>query len=67
MRPMSTHLVAALAAIALATGAQATGDPHPEPGEGRIGNFVWHDLDEDGVQDDGEPGIPGVHVRHLLL
>jgi hypothetical protein len=28
-----------------------------------IGDFVWKDLDADGVQDTGEPGIPGVVVR----
>lgn len=27
-----------------------------------IGNFVWHDLDGDGIQDGGEPGIAGVEV-----
>ena len=27
-----------------------------------IGDFVWHDLDGDGAQDFGEPGIPGVDV-----
>ena len=27
-----------------------------------IGDFVWHDLDGDGVQDSDEPGIPGVQV-----
>jgi len=26
------------------------------------GNFVWDDLDMDGIQDPGEPGIPGVTV-----
>lgn len=25
-----------------------------------IGNFCWHDTDEDGVQDPGEEGVPGV-------
>ena len=29
---------------------------------GRIGNFVWHDLDGNGIQDPGEPGLPGVRV-----
>lgn len=29
---------------------------------GAIGDFVWLDLDQDGVQDSGEPGIPGVAV-----
>lgn len=27
-----------------------------------IGNFVWQDTDNDGVQDAGEPGIPNVAV-----
>jgi len=27
-----------------------------------VGDFVWHDLDGDGVQDAGEPGIAGVDV-----
>ena len=29
---------------------------------GALGNRVWWDLDADGVQDVGEPGIPGVKV-----
>lgn len=28
-----------------------------------VGDFVWNDLNKDGVQDAGEPGIPGVTVR----
>ncbi len=32
-------------------------------GSGSIGDFVWWDLDGDGVQDSGEPGIPGVDVE----
>lgn len=28
-----------------------------------IGNFVWRDLDQDGIQDAGEPGIPGLTVQ----
>lgn len=28
-----------------------------------IGNFVWHDLDKDGIQDAGEPGVAGVTVQ----
>ncbi len=31
-----------------------------EPAE--VGNFVWEDLDGDGIQDAGEPGIAGVPV-----
>ncbi|MCB0704182.1 MAG: T9SS type A sorting domain-containing protein [Saprospiraceae bacterium] len=29
---------------------------------GTIGNYVWEDLDNDGIQDAGEPGVPGVTV-----
>ncbi|MCZ2102541.1 MAG: T9SS type A sorting domain-containing protein, partial [Chitinophagales bacterium] len=28
-----------------------------------LGDFVWHDLDGNGQQDPGEPGIPGVQVN----
>jgi protocatechuate 3,4-dioxygenase beta subunit len=28
----------------------------------RIGDFIWNDLDKDGLQDAGEPGIAGVVV-----
>jgi hypothetical protein len=28
-----------------------------------IGDRVWHDLDGNGIQGDGEPGLPGVTVR----
>ncbi|MCB9042934.1 MAG: DUF11 domain-containing protein [Chitinophagales bacterium] len=27
-----------------------------------IGDFVWNDLDGDGLQDPGEPGVPGITV-----
>ena len=32
------------------------------PLSGSIGDFVWHDLNQNGVQDVGEPGIDGVTV-----
>lgn len=32
----------------------------PEPGV--IGNYIWQDIDRDGVQDINEPGIPNVTV-----
>ncbi|MGL5859008.1 MAG: SdrD B-like domain-containing protein, partial [Angustibacter sp.] len=28
-----------------------------------VGDFVWWDRDKDGIQDAGEPGVPGVTVR----
>lgn len=30
-----------------------------------LGDFVWLDLDEDGIQDDGEPGVENVRVQLL--
>ena len=33
------------------------------PCSGIIGDFVWNDLNANGVQDAGEPGIAGVQVR----
>ncbi|MGD0831870.1 MAG: SdrD B-like domain-containing protein, partial [Terracidiphilus sp.] len=30
------------------------------PCNGIIGDFVWHDLNQNGIQDSGEPGISGV-------
>ncbi len=34
----------------------------PPPCNGQIGYFVWNDLNGNGCQDPGEPGIPGVKV-----
>jgi large repetitive protein len=34
---------------------------------GSVGNFVWSDLDADGVQDDGEPGVAGVTLTLIDL
>ena len=35
-------------------------------GKSTLGDFVWHDLDGDGIQDSGEPGINGVLVKYYL-
>ncbi len=37
--------------------------PTRTPTPVNIGNFVWDDLDGDGVQDAGEPGLAGVTVQ----
>ncbi len=52
------------AAIAL-TAAAPTSDIQDfgYQGPGSIGDFVWTDVNGDGVQDAGEPGLPGVSVR----
>jgi hypothetical protein len=36
-----------------------------EPELAGLGDFVWEDLNMDGIQDEGEPGVPGV-VVHLM-
>ena len=33
--------------------------------EATIGDFVWNDVNKNGIQDSGEPGIPGVTVQLL--
>ncbi len=33
------------------------------PGPVELGNRVWHDQDHDGVQDAGEPALPGIAVQ----
>ncbi len=40
------------------------GDPDcsPDPNLGELGDYVWEDSDEDGVQDNNEPGVEGVKV-----
>ena len=40
-----------------------TPTPTRTPTPVNIGNFVWDDLDRDGRQDAGEPGLPGVTVQ----
>ena len=37
----------------------------PEVCEATIGDFVWEDLDSDGIQDPDEPGVEGVTVNLL--
>lgn len=43
--------------------AGATPTPTRTPTPVNIGNFVWRDLDSDGIQDVGEPGIPNVTMQ----
>jgi len=38
------------------------GGPLASPGFASIGNRVWNDLDQDGINDPEEPGIPGVSL-----
>ncbi len=48
-------------------GDQQAGDgPDAEAGQVLIGDLVWYDLNGNGQQDDGEPGVPGVAVELIL-
>ncbi len=38
----------------------------PTPG-GKIGDLLWHDVNDNGVQDPGEPGLGNVTVNLLLV
>ena len=40
-----------------------TSCPQQVPCSGVIGDFVWKDTNSNGLQDNGEPGIPGVTVQ----
>ncbi|MEP6833624.1 MAG: SdrD B-like domain-containing protein [Gemmatimonas sp.] len=76
---LRTHL-RLLGATALAVFAAACGDQEKNSaapglvgprleigGNGSgIGNFVWHDLNANGIQDAGEPGIPGATISYTL-
>ena len=34
----------------------------PAAGTNRLGDFVWNDVNQNGIQDAGEPGVQGVNV-----
>ena len=37
--------------------------PSVFPSKGSVGDFVWNDINNNGIQDAGEPGIAGVTVK----
>jgi len=51
--------------VELAGGDEATGYDFGELASGSLGDRVWVDRDDDGVQDAGEPGVEGVEVSVL--
>jgi hypothetical protein len=41
---------------------------YPQPvNQASLGDLVWNDVNQDGIQDAGEPGVPGVTVELLNL
>ncbi|NOZ49374.1 MAG: hypothetical protein GXP37_04900, partial [Chloroflexi bacterium] len=43
--------------------AGASAEPSYHDPTASVGNFVWFDANENGIQDSGETGIPGVEVK----
>ena len=48
--------------LTLTSGNDVTGQNFWDRPGGSIGDFVWYDTNGNGVQDGGEPGIPGVVI-----
>ncbi|PID75137.1 MAG: hypothetical protein CSB23_05360 [Deltaproteobacteria bacterium] len=48
--------------VNLAAGEVNTDQDFAYTGTGSIGDTIWNDLDGDGVQDPGEPGLSGVQI-----
>jgi hypothetical protein len=61
LQPLAALLSPTLAAL-LPQAKSALAAPPQQAGTATIGNFVWNDLDKDGIQDAGEPGIVGVSM-----
>lgn len=57
--PVNSQIFPTIPVITLPPLATATRTPTPVS----LGNFVWNDLDSDGIQDPGEPGYGGVVVQ----
>lgn len=55
-RTTVSFMIAVLLLVSSCVGAWAIRVP-------KIGNFVWKDIDGDGIQDSGEPPMPGVRVE----
>lgn len=62
-QPTQQPTVVLASPAALPEAPQLTATPTRTPTPINIGNFVWDDLDKDGRQDAGEPGLAGVTVQ----
>ncbi len=49
--------------VTLSSSSCSTTANFPYVGTGVIGDFIWNDLNDNGIQDSGEPGIGGVTVQ----
>ncbi|TBN57236.1 DUF11 domain-containing protein [Glaciihabitans arcticus] len=62
---IANTVTAANAFDLISTNDSATATATSFPPKVAIGNFVWIDTDRDGIQDAGEPGVPGHTVKLL--
>jgi len=60
--PLLGLLLAMLLGVSVASAAVPQVADAPQ-GASNLGDLVWHDLNGNGFQDVGEPGIPGVTIR----
>ncbi len=58
---------AATASVTLAAAANRTDVDFSFAGTASLGDTLWLDLDGDGIEDAGEPGIPGVTITAVWL
>lgn len=63
MLPDATHLAPLFLPFPCSTAPSPSPSPSPSPLVARIGDLVWLDLDCNGVQDAGEPGVGNVAVE----
>lgn len=73
--PMRLFLLCTIAVLAAGCGADRPADPGANQSDSRttfaevppdtacMGDFIWQDLNCNGIQDDGEPGLGGVVVK----
>jgi hypothetical protein len=55
-------IVAAILLLTFVMGTISFAAPNAPTGESSLGDRVWHDLNNNGVQENGEPGINGVDI-----
>jgi hypothetical protein len=62
LRRLAGFIVAAPVAAAALTAGAAPATADDEPASATISGFLWQDLNGDGQQQDGEPGLPAANV-----
>ncbi|MEM7127906.1 MAG: SdrD B-like domain-containing protein [Chloroflexota bacterium] len=61
-----TGAMAGANAAPTASGSDSIAITFPSSSKSTLGDFIWEDLNDDGVKDNGEPGINGVLVNLYL-